>query len=70
MIWNIPKSMIEILAKVGNTAPFPLNEERLEKLTENYLVSNNKIKEALGIQKMPISAKEGIKSTFIDFESK
>ena len=47
----------------------PLNEERLEKLTEDYLVSNEKLKKALDIERMPISAKEGMVKTLQDFES-
>lgn len=68
-IWNIPKSIIQMMAKVGNVLPIPLNEERLQKLTENYLVSNKKIKTALGIKKMPVSAREGMKKTLKDFKS-
>jgi len=68
-IWNVPKSLIRMVAKVGNVLPIPLNEERLDKLTENYLVSNKKIKNELGINRMPISAKEGMIKTLKDFES-
>ena len=65
----MPKRIIELIAKVGNILPLPLNEERLEKLTEDYLVSNEKLKKALGIERMPISAKEGMVNTLKDFES-
>ena len=47
----------------------PLEEERLEKLTEDYVVSNEKLKKALGIERMPISAKEGMVNTLKGFES-
>ena len=47
----------------------PLSEERLEKLNEDYVVSNEKLKKALGIERMPISAKEGMVNTLKDFES-
>jgi len=46
----------------------PLNEERLEKLTEDYVVSNEKLKKALGIERMHISAKEGMVKTLKDFD--
>ncbi len=36
-------------------------------LTENYVVSNEKIKQALGIDKMPVSAKEGMRKTLDSF---
>ena len=68
-IWNVPKPLIKATAKMGNILPLPLNEERLEKLTENYLVSNEKIKKALGIERMPVSAKEGMIKTLKDFEA-
>ena len=45
----------------------PLNSERLRKLTESYVVSNLKIKNALGIEKMPVSAEDGLKKTFESF---
>lgn len=41
--------MMEACAKVGSMLHLPLNTERLRKLTENYVVSNEKIKKALGI---------------------
>lgn len=67
-IWNIPRPIIQMIAKTGNILPLPLNEERLEKLTENYLVSNLKIKTELGIEKMPVSAKEGMMKTLNSFK--
>jgi hypothetical protein len=54
------------LANVGDFLPIPINSERLLKLTENYEVSNLKIKKA--IQKnLPLSSKEGIKKTITSF---
>lgn len=67
-ICNVPKPFIAMIAKAGNVLPLPLNEERLEKLTENYLVSNVKIKKELGIERMPVSAREGMIKTLKDFE--
>lgn len=61
-ILRIPKPFIQLGAKLGNTLPLPLNEERLQKLTENYLVSNNKIVSELG-KPLPVSAKEGMRQT-------
>lgn len=61
-IWNIPASLIKGLAKVGNILPLPLNSEKLKKLTENYLVSNKKLVNALGVE-LPIQAREGLRIT-------
>lgn len=67
-VWYLPKGMVNKLARLGGHLHLPLNPERLHKLTENYLVSNVKIKKALGIQKMPISASEGLLRTLRSFE--
>jgi len=56
-------------AKMGTVLHLPLNSERLQKLTENYIVSNEKIKKALGISKMPISAETGFEITTKSFEN-
>lgn len=66
-IWHLPKGLMNGMAKVGDVLHLPLNSERLTKLTENYVVSNAKIKKALGIDKMPISAEEGLTQTIKSF---
>lgn len=66
-IWNIPKSIIQSFATIGDVVPLPINSERLQKLTENYVVSNHKIISELGIQ-LPLSAKEGLLQTFESFK--
>ena len=40
---------------------------RMQKLTENYVVSNAKIKAAIGIDQMPIRAKDGLSETIRSF---
>lgn len=66
-IWKLPKGLMNGVAKVGDTLHLPLNTERLRKLTENYISSNEKIKKALGIEKMPVDAREGLKVTLESF---
>ena len=66
-IWKMNKRMMEGCARVGTLLHLPLNTERLHKLTENYVVSNAKIKAALGIDKMPVRAEEGIVKTIKSF---
>jgi len=66
-IWNISPGIIKLLAKTGDRLRLPLNSERLKKLTESYVVSNQKLKKALGIKKMPYTATEGMKKTFASF---
>ena len=68
-IWNINKQIIKKLAKMGDLFHLPLNSERLKKMTESYVVSNKKIKNALGIDKMPVSAIDGMKFTLSSFNN-
>lgn len=66
-ILKISPSFIETISKIGDKIPFPLNSERLRKLTESYVVSNKKLKKALGIDRMPVSAEGGMKKTLSTF---
>ena len=66
-IWKLPKGLMNGIAKIGGALHLPLNKERLRKLTENYISSNAKIKSALGVEKMPIDAREGLKVTLDSF---
>lgn len=45
----------------------PLNPLRMQKLTENYVVCNGKIKRALGVERMPVGAREGLLETLRGF---
>ena len=67
-IWKLPKGMMNGAAKIGDALHLPLNTERLGKLTENYISSNAKIKKALGVEKLPVSAREGLKVTLESFK--
>lgn len=58
-LWRIPKGLMSGLARLGDVFHLPLNTERLKKLTENNIVDNSKIKHALGVESLPISAREG-----------
>lgn len=66
-IWRLPKGLMIGVAKVGGWLHLPLNPMRLQKLTENYVSSNTKIKTALGIEKMPVDAREGLQRTLKSF---
>ena len=68
-IWRLPVGIMTFCAKVGGLLHLPLNPERLRKLTENYVSSNEKIKKALGVAEMPISARDGLKRTIADFSN-
>ncbi len=66
IIWNFPSKWIRGIARLGDMLHLPLNSERLTKLTESYVVSNEKITRALG-KKMPQKSREGILRTLSSF---
>jgi nucleoside-diphosphate-sugar epimerase len=66
-IWRIPRGLMEGIAKIGGALHLPLNPERLQKLTENYVSSNAKIKKALGVNKLPVDARKGLLDTLKSF---
>ena len=67
-IWHTPKIIINTLSKLGDLLRLPLNTESLNKLTENYIVSNKKIKKAMN-KSIPINSKEGLIKTFNSFNN-
>lgn len=68
-IWKISKGFMTGVAIIGGWLHMPLNPERLRKLTENYISSNEKIKKVLGVEKMPVDAKTGLQATLKSFNS-
>jgi len=65
-LWKISPKLISFLAKCGDVLHLPLTTERLHKLTENYVVSNYKIKQALG-RELPLTTVEGLTITAKSF---
>jgi len=65
-ILNTPKGLVNLITKVGDFLSLPINSERVQKLTENYCVSNAKIKRVIG-KEFPLSAKEGLRKTIRSF---
>lgn len=66
----VSKSIIRGIAKMGDIIRFPLNSETVQKLTENYEVSNKKIKTALKIERLPHTAQYGLERTIKSFINK
>lgn len=58
---RLPKGLVRWGAEIGDLMHLPLDTERLRKLTEDNVVDNNDIKNALGIVKMPVRAIDGLK---------
>jgi nucleoside-diphosphate-sugar epimerase len=67
---KINASLIKMTAQIGDILHLPLNSERLKKLTESYVVSNQKIKDALRISNFPVSSTNGLKKTIQSFQLK
>ena len=66
-LWKIPTKIITILAKIGDRLHLPLTTERLNKLTESYVVSNEKIKRAIN-KELPLTTVGGLKLTANSFK--
>lgn len=43
---SVPVTLLRLIAKIGNVIPIPFNEHRFLKLTEDFIVSNGKIKKS------------------------
>ncbi len=66
-LWAVPEKAVRFAARTGDVIKTPLNSERLKKLTESYHVDNTRIKRALGIEHMPVAAKQGLEHTIRSF---
>ena len=67
-LWNISKKFIEGVASIGDKLRLPINTELLQKLTSYYVVSNAKIKAAIG-KPLPVSSRNGLIKTFKSFNN-
>ncbi|WP_256011191.1 NAD-dependent epimerase/dehydratase family protein [Desertivirga xinjiangensis] len=65
---NLSPGLIRTMARIGDFLRLPLNSEKLQKLTENYMVDNSKIKTVLK-KELPLSAREGILKTALSFKN-
>jgi len=68
VLWKVPKGVVTFLARVGDRLRLPLTTERLHKLTESYIVGNQKLKEALNKQ-LPLTTLQGLKITADSFRN-
>ena len=54
-VLKFPIKLVLFITKLGELLPLPINSDCLEKIMKNYVVSNNKIKQGLQIEMLPIS---------------
>jgi len=66
-LWHLAPSIIKLIAKLGDAIHLPLSTERLNKLTESYIVSNAKLVTALG-KSLPVTARDGLHVTSNSFK--
>lgn len=67
VIWKIPTVLVMGVAKLGDYLCLPLNSERLQKLTESYIVSNDKIVKVLN-KPLPVKINQGLLNTIESFK--
>jgi nucleoside-diphosphate-sugar epimerase len=61
-MWKIPVSVIKMVARMGDFLRLPVNSDKLNKLTESYVVSNKKLIKAI-VKKLPLATEEGLRLT-------
>lgn len=66
-LWRVPKAIMRAAAAIGSVLRLPLNLERLAKLTENSIANNSSLLVALGWDRMPVKAEDGLKATLKEF---
>ena len=59
--------LVSIIARIGTICKMPFNEVNLQKLTNNFIVSNSKIKKVLDV-KFPVSTVLGLETTIKSFQ--
>lgn len=68
-LWKLSRTIIRCIAQIGDRVPLKLNTDRLKKLTEDYIVNNNKIKAALKTELL-LTSEEGIRLTVQSFKNR
>lgn len=68
-LWKINPKLIRLVASIGDKLKLPLTTERLNKLTENYVVDTSKLRQALG-KELPVKARDGILQTIRSFQTR
>jgi nucleoside-diphosphate-sugar epimerase len=66
-ILYINKSLVKLAALFSNKLNLSFNSETLKKLTDSYVVSNKKIKDAIGVNMLPVNAEVGMMKNLRSF---
>ena len=70
LVLNTPALVIKLIGKISDYLHLPMTTERINKLTETYVVSNKKIKKELGIENLPVSAIIGMEKTLASYKGR
>ena len=52
-----------MISRIGDVIPLKLNSDKLSKLTESYIVNNNKVKKTIK-SSLPVNARDGLYESF------
>ena len=69
-LWAIPSGLVSTAFKVGDILHLPINTNILNKLTGNFFISNQKLKDAINVEKLPSSTQEGLLKTLNSIKDK
>lgn len=65
---HLPQFIARGLARLGDILPLPLDSNRFKKMTGNLVVSNAKIKQALGLDRLPLTVRDGLIKTIDSYK--
>ena len=66
-LWRVPRALVRAAARAGDFLRLPLDSERLGKLASDAVEDNSALKKALGWEKMPVRAEDGMRETLSSF---
>ena len=69
-LWSISSGLVSTAFKVGDILHLPINTNILNKLTGNFSISNQKLKDAINVEKLPFSTQEGLLKTLNSIKDK
>ena len=64
---DIPIKLIKLLGRLGDLFNLPFNSLKIEKLTQNFVVSNHEILKQIN-SNLPLTAKEGLAKTLFHYK--
>ncbi|MGZ4519067.1 MAG: NAD-dependent epimerase/dehydratase family protein [Mycobacteriaceae bacterium] len=62
-IWRVPPVLVRLVCRLGDHLPLPLNSERLDKLTESYVVDAGAVRSAIGRDRLTVSSRNALATT-------